>query len=313
MPHITRAAAQPPVRLKRHKTADIIRRAGTPYLFIAPFMVIFFIFTVLPVAISICLSFTYFNILEPPRFVGWNNYINLFLADDVFVTAVKNTFIMAAITGPVGYIASFVFAWLINELRPKLRALMVVVFYAPTLAGNAYVIWGSMFSGDAYGYVNGFLMKLGFINEPIQWMQDSSYVMGVVLLVILWMSLGTSFLAFIAGLQGIDDSQFEAACIDGMKNRWQELYYITLPNMKPMLLFGAVMAITQSFAISDVTVQLAGFPSVDYAVHTVVNHLSDYGNLRFEMGYACAIATILFIVMILTNKLVQRLLRNVGR
>ena len=313
MPPIPRAAAQPPVRLKRHKTADIIRRAGTPYLFIAPFMVIFFIFTVLPVAISICLSFTYFNILEPPRFVGWNNYINLFLADDVFVTAVKNTFIMAAITGPVGYIASFVFAWLINELRPKLRALMVVVFYAPTLAGNAYVIWGSMFSGDAYGYVNGFLMKLGFINEPIQWMQDSSYVMGVVLLVILWMSLGTSFLAFIAGLQGIDDSQFEAACIDGMKNRWQELYYITLPNMKPMLLFGAVMAITQSFAISDVTVQLAGFPSVDYAVHTVVNHLSDYGNLRFEMGYACAIATILFIVMILTNKLVQRLLRNVGR
>ena len=190
---------------------------------------------------------------------------------------------------------------------------MVVVFYAPTLAGNAYVIWGSMFSGDAYGYVNGFLMKLGFINEPIQWMQDSSYVMGVVLLVILWMSLGTSFLAFIAGLQGIDDSQFEAACIDGMKNRWQELYYITLPNMKPMLLFGAVMAITQSFAISDVTVQLAGFPSVDYAVHTVVNHLSDYVNLRFEMVYACAIATILFIVMILTNKLVQRLLRNVGR
>jgi multiple sugar transport system permease protein len=156
-------------------------------------------------------------------------------------------------------------------------------------------------------------MKLGIINEPIQWLKDPEYMMSVIMIVILWMSLGTGFLAFVAGLQGIEKSQYEAAIVDGVKNRWQELWYITLPNMKPMLMFGAVMAITNSFAVGDVTAALAGLPSTDYAAHTVVNHLVDYGTIRFEMGYASAIATVLFIVMVGCNRIVQNLLRKLGR
>ncbi len=288
------------------------KRSKTCYLFLLPYAVIFTLFYIVPVVMSICLSFTYYNVLETPRFVGLSNYIDLFLADDVFLTSVTNTFAIAAITGPLGYLASFLFAWFINELPRYIRAFAVLIFYAPTISGQVYLIWAIMFSGDAYGYVNSFLMKLGFINAPILWLTDPKYMMPVILLVILWMSLGTGFLSFVAGLQGVDQSQYEAGYVDGIKNRWHELWYITLPNMKPMLMFGAVMAITQSFGVCEVTMALAGFPSTDYAARTVVTHLFDYGSVRFEMGYASAIATVLFITMILCNKLIQSLLRKVG-
>lgn len=288
------------------------KKQKTCYLFLAPYAVLFVLFYIVPVIMSIVLSFTYYNVLEPPKFVGLQNYINLILADDVFLIAVKNTFLIAAITGPVGYLAAFLFAWFINELPRYLRAFAVMVFYAPTISGQVYLIWSIMFSGDAYGYVNAFLIKLGILNEPVLWLTDPQYMMPVLLVVILWMSLGTGFLSFVAGLQGVDKSQYEAGYVDGIKNRWQELWYITLPNMKPMLLFGAVMAITQAFGVADVTMALAGFPSTDYAARTVVTHLIDYGSVRFEMGYASAIATILFVTMILCNKAVQAMLRRVG-
>lgn len=288
------------------------KRSKNCYLFLLPYAIIFTLFNVVPVVMSICYSFTYYNVLEEPEFIGLQNYINLFLADDVFMTSVTNTFLIAAITGPIGYLASFLFAWFINELPRYIRAFAVLIFYAPTISGQVYLIWAIMFSGDAYGYINAFLMKLNLINEPILWLTDPDYMMPVILLVILWMSLGTGFLSFVAGLQGVDQAQFEAGYVDGIKNRWQELWHITLPNMKPMLMFGAVMAITQSFGVCEVTMALAGFPSTDYAARTVVTHLYDYGSVRFEMGYASAIATVLFVVMILCNKAIQSLLRKVG-
>lgn len=302
-------------QIKKRKAVTMwkeMKKAKTYYLFLAPYAILFLLFYIVPVITSICLSFTYYNVLEPARFIGLQNYINLILADDVFLTAVKNTFLIAAITGPIGYLAAFLFAWFINELPRYLKAVAVVIFYAPTISGQVYLIWAIMFSGDAYGYINGFLIKLGIINQPILWLTDPKYMMPVLLVVILWMSLGTGFLSFVAGLQGVDKSQYEAGYVDGIRNRWQELWYITLPSMKPMLLFGAVMAITQSFGVADVTMALAGFPSTDYAARTVVTHLIDYGSVRFEMGYASAIATILFITMILCNKLIQAMLRRVG-
>jgi len=282
------------------------------YLFLAPYAIVFILFYVAPLVISVFYSFTYFNILEPPKFIGLRNYINLLLGDDVFLIAMKNTFIMAAITGPIGYIAAFLFAWFINELPRYIRAFVTLVFYAPSISGAVYMIWAIIFSGDAYGYINGLLMNLGILDQPILWLTDPKYMMPVMLVVILWMSLGAGFLAFIAGLSTIDVSLYEAGLVDGITNRWQELWYITLPNMKGMLMFGAVMAVTQSFGVADVTQQLAGFPSTDYAVHTVVNHLVDYGAIRFEMGYASAIATILFFTMIICNAVIQKLLKRVG-
>jgi multiple sugar transport system permease protein len=302
---------------EKRKTAFVrllkeIARNRVCYIFLAPYAIVFALFFIAPLVVSVFYSFTYFNILEPPKFIGLRNYINLLLGDDVFVKAMKNTFIMAAITGPIGYIMAFLFAWFINELPRYIRALVTLIFYAPSISGSVYMIWMIIFSGDAYGYMNGLLMNLGILNEPKLWLTDPKYMMPVILVVILWMSLGAGFLAFIAGLSTIDVTLYEAGLVDGIRNRWQELWYITLPNMKGMLMFGAVMAITQSFNVADVTMQLAGFPSTDYAVHTVVNHLFDYGAIRFEMGYASAIATLLFLTMILCNTLVQKMLRRVG-
>ncbi len=288
------------------------KRMKVCYGFIAPYAVLFFTFVILPMLTSIWYSFTYYNILEPARFIGLSNYVNLILQDEIFLTAVKNTFVIAVITGPLGYMLSFVFAWFINELPRWLRAIAVVVFYAPSIAGNAYQIFGIIFRGDAYGYLNAFLTDWGFIDAPILWLTNPDYILPVCIIVILWMSMGTGFLSFVAGLQGIDKALYEAGYVDGIRNRWQELYFITLPSMKPMLMFGAVMAITQAFGVCDVTMALAGFPSTDYAARTVVTHLFDYGYSRFEMGYASAIATLLFLVMILCNKLIQSALRKVG-
>lgn len=288
------------------------KRSKNCYLFLAPYEILFTMFFIFPVVASIFYSFTYYNILEAPRFIGLQNYIALILEDDIFLTSIKNTFMIAIVTGPLGYVLSFLFAWLINELPRWIRSIAVIVFYAPSIAGNCYVIFSVFFRGDAYGYVNAFLIDLGIINAPILWLINPDYMLPICMLVILWMSLGTGFLSFVAGLQGVDRSQFEAGYMDGIKNRWQELWFITLPNMKPMLMFGAVMSITQAFGVCDVTMALCGYPSTDYAARTIVTHLFDYGFSRFEMGYACAIATVLFLIMILCNKAIQSLLSRVG-
>ncbi|MBS5794338.1 MAG: carbohydrate ABC transporter permease [Lachnospirales bacterium] len=282
------------------------------YILLAPFTVIFLIFNLFPVLVAIALSFTSFNMLEAPDFIGLANYIKLLAYDDVFLIAVKNTLLLAFITGPVSYLMCFIFAWLINELPAKPRAFLTLIFYAPSISGNVYLIWKIIFSSDMYGFVNAWLIKLGIITQPILWFEKAEYILPILIIVQLWLSLGVSFLAFIAGLQTVDKSLYEAGAVDGIKNRWQELWYITLPSMKPQLMFGAVMQITNSLSISAISLELVGFPSVDYAGHTILTHLHDYGNIRFEMGYASAIATILFFIMLISNIIVQKILRKVG-
>ena len=303
------------ITLRKHNARVAVKKAKISkmcYAFLAPYAILFTLFFIAPVIISVFFSFTYYNVLEAPRFIGLDNYINLILQDDIFLIGIKNTLMIAIITGPLGYIMSFLFAWLINELPRWVRSVAVIVFYAPSIAGNCYVIFSVFFRGDAYGYVNSILMELGFIDAPILWFINPTYMLPICMVVILWMSLGQGLLSFVAGLQGVDRSMYEAGYMDGIKNRWQELWYITLPSMKPMLMFGAIMAITQAFNVCDVTMQLCGYPSTDYAARTIVTHLVDYGSTRFEMGYACAIATILFLMMYLCNKAIQSLLRRVG-
>ena len=283
------------------------------YAFIAPYYLIFLTFTIVPVFVSFFLSFTSFNMIEAPVWIAMDNYARLFLDDDIFILAIQNTLIFAAVTGPVSYILSFLVAWFINELSPKLRALVTLVFYAPNIAGSVYMIWQVAFSGDSYGWVNGTLLDLGLIDTPILFFQNATYVMPLCIVVALWTSLGTAFLSFIAGLQTVDRALYEAGAVDGVKNRWQELWYITLPYMKPQMMFGAIMAITGSFGFGGIVDALAGNPSVDYCAWTIMHHLNDYGGARFETGYASAIATLLFLLMIGSNALVKKLLSKVGQ
>ena len=278
------------------------------YAMLLPFMSLFIIFTVVPVVMSLPMGFTNFNMIETPKFVGLSNFYTLFLNDDVFLIAVRNTLIFAIFTGPFSYILSFILAWLINEMNAFLKTFFTFVFYAPSMTTSVYVTWQLILSGDSYGYLNAVLIDLGILNEPAQWLTDTNYILTVVIIVQLWMSMGAGFLAIRAGFQNIDKSMYEAGAIEGIKNRWQELFYITIPSMGPQLLFAAVIQISASFTVGVVGQNLVGLPSTDYAAHTIMNHATDYGNIRYEMGYASAICFVLFAAMLLANKGINWLL-----
>ena len=280
------------------------------YVLLAPFFTLFCVFMLIPVLAAVLLSFTDFNMVQTPNIVGLSNYVRIFIDDEIFMIALKNTLIYAVITGPVGFLISFVVAWLINEMPRAVRTGVTLLMYAPTLAGNVYFVWQYLFSSDSAGFLNNLLIQFGVITDPITWLTDAKYNFGVTLIVIIWLSFGTGFLSFVAGLQALDPSYYEAAALDGLRNRWQELYYVTLPQMGPQLLFGAVMQISSAFAVGYHNKALTGFPSTGYSTHTILLHSLDYADNRYELGYSSAISVVLFLMMILSWVLIQKALKK---
>lgn len=284
------------------------RRYGAGYLMLAPFAILFTLFIILPVVAAFVLSFTDYNMFDRFNFVGFKNYELLIMDDDIFWTAMKNTLVFALIVGPIGYFLSFFAAWVLDQL--KFRNAFALAFYAPSITSGVAMsaVWLYVFSGDRYGLINNALISMGTIEDPILWTQDPKYILAVIIIISIWMSMGTGFLVFLAGLQNVDTTLYEAGAIDGIKSRWQELKYLTLPQIKPQLMFGAITAVTNSFGVFDVAVSVSGLPSPNYAGHTVVAHLYDYAFIRFQMGYSSAIATILFILTFVLGKGLMRAL-----
>ena len=270
----------------------------------------FITFKLIPVLSAVVLGFTDFNMVQIPHFVGLANYARLLFSDDIFMISFKNTMVFAVITGPIAYILSFVLAWLINNFGRKTRSLLTFFIYSPVLAGNMMFIWSYIFASDRRGFLNSMLLKLNVISSPVTWLTDTKYNFAIVAIVTVWMSFGVGFLSFVAGLQSLDPVYYEAASIDGLKNRWQELLYVTFPQMGPQLLFGAVNSIAGAFAIGSIPAALTGNPSTDYSTHTIMLHMSDYSGVRYELGYASAIAVVLFTLMLLTWVIVNRVLRQ---
>ena len=297
---------------KLRDTWSLMRKKKHCYVFLAPFMIIFILFMVVPVGAALVLGFFHYSMLQAPVFNGVTNYINMLFFDDVFRKAFMNTLTIAIVVGPVGFLGSMIFAWMLNEMTRTWRVIFVLLLYAPNISLIAYLVWVYILSGDQYGYINSFLLSFGLVQQPVQFTTDPAYMMAFAILFSCWASLGANFLGFVAGLQGIDKSLYEAASVDGVRNRWQELWYITLPSVKPQLLFGSLIAITYAFNIGPLTQNLFGNPSTDYTVYTVINQINDYAMYRFDMGYACALATVLFIVMVGVNQLMQVVLRKVG-
>ena len=280
------------------------------YAFMAPFFLLFFLFTILPVFIAFFESFTNYNMLQSMRFVGISNYRLLFLDDDIFLIALKNTFVFAFITAPICFFLSFFIAWVINQL--KFRTGFALFFYAPSIMSSVAisVVWLYFFSGDRYGLINNLLINAGFISTPIQWTLDADYIMTVIVLVQIFTGMGTNFLVFLAGLQNLSKELSEAGMIDGIGNKWEELRYIIFPQVKPQLLFGAINGIAGAFGVFDIAVSVAGLPSPNYAGHTIASHLYDYAFIRFQMGYASAIAVVLFVISFTFGRIVMRVLRS---
>jgi len=312
MPTATPAATPPPSRNPQEpsKFMRFVKQNYIGYLFLLPFLVLFAVFVVAPVFVAIFISFTNYNMLQPASFVGINNYRLLFLDDEVFLIALQNTLMFALVVGPVGYIMSFMAAWVINQL--KFRNVFALAFYAPSItsATAISIMWLYVFSGDRFGFLNNWLIRLNLITTPIQWTTNPDHIMQVVIFVAIWMSMGTGFLVFLAGLQNINKEYYEAGSLDGIRTGFQELYYLTLPMMKPQLLFGAITSIVSSFAVFDIAVSIAGMPSPNYAAHTIVAHLFDYAFIRFQMGYASSIAVVLFLITFILGRVVFRLLKS---
>ena len=276
---------------------------------LAPFMILFILFTVIPVVMSLPIGFTDFDMVQKPEFVGLSNFRTLFLSDKVFISSIRVTIVFALLTGPVSYVLCFLLEWFIDGMTKRLKTFFTLIFYIPSLA-SVYTVWQLIFSGDMNGYLNAFLIDLGIINSPVQWLTDGRYVLAVTIIVQLWISLGAGFLAIRAGFQNIDPALYEAGAIEGIRNRWQELIYIVIPSMVPQLLFAAVMQIVGSFTAGTVAQNLVGFPSTENKAHTIMPHAYDYGWVRYEMGYASAICMILFVVMFVLNRLISKGLKK---
>lgn len=277
------------------------------YLFIAPFVLTFFVFIVIPVIVANALAFFSFNAISPPKFVGWDNFLAIFTQDRIFLQyAVPNTFKFAIIVGPLGYLLSFYLAWLIHQLPKRLRDYFTIAIYTPSLsAGVAMsVVWLVIFSGDRVGYLNQFLLSVGWIDTPVLWLQEPGYFMNIMIIISLWSSMGVGFLAMLAGLQTVNEELYEAGAIDGISNRLQEIVYITIPAIKPQMLFGAVMAVVGTLKAGAIGTMLAGSPiTPQYAGHLMTNHIDDFAFIRYELGYASALSVLLLVIVYGSSKL----------
>lgn len=286
-------------------------KEGGAYGFVFPYAILFIIFIVIPVVVAALLSFTYFDTIQFPKFIGLRNYITLLTEDEVFMKYVlPNTIEFAVIVGPGGYMLSFLLAWMLAQLTRGPRTILALILYSPSMtsAVTMAVVWQTFFSGDQNGYLNSFLLNLGVIQAPIQWLQSPQYLMPIMIVVTLWSSMGVGFLAMLAGILEINPELYEAAAIDGMSSRWQEIFYITIPSMKPQMLFGAVMAIVGTFQAGAIGVTLSGAnPTPQYAGQLIVNHIEDFGFLRYEMGYAAAISVVLLLMVLLFSRLANRM------
>jgi len=288
-----------------------LNKEGSAYAFLSPYGLLFIIFIVVPVLAAVGLSFTFFDTIQPPQFIGLRNYISLITQDDTFMKYVlPNTIQFAVIVGPGGYALAFLLAWVLAQLPKLPRTVFALILYSPSMtAGVAMaVVWKTLFSGDQTGYLNSFLMGLGFIREPIQWLQSPQYLMTIMIVVTLWSSMGIGFLAMLAGILEINPELYEAAALDGLKSRWQEIFFVTIPSMKPQMLFGAVMSIVGTFQAGAIGVTLSGSnPTPQYAGQLIVNHIEDYGFLRYEMGYAAAVSVVLLLMVLFFSRVSNRL------
>lgn len=284
------------------------------YVMLIPFMGLFALFTLVPIGASMVLSFFDYDMISTPIFVGLQNYMHMVTEDKTIFIVLKNTLIFSVIVGPLSYILALLLAWLINEFSHTVRTIFAFIFYTPALVGgSAYVIWQNLFSGDSYGYMNNILLSVGLITEPIIWFKDTSYNMIIVIIVQLWMSMGVTFLANLSGLQNVDAELYEAGAIDGIRSRWHELWYVTLPSMKSILFFSAVMQIQSSFSVGPVITALAGYPSVNNSVDTLVSYISDVGSVQYEMGYAAALSVVLFGMMAIFRVVVGKVMNLLGK
>jgi multiple sugar transport system permease protein len=291
--------------MRSKKTVDL----SIPLL-LAPYVTLFMFFIAFPVVLAVILSFTYFNTVQFPTFNGISNYVAIITQDEVFMKNVlPNTVIFSLIVGPIGYVLQFMLAWTLAQITKVPRTIFALVFYSPsmTVGTTIAVIWKVVFAGDQFGYLNSILLRMNIIDAPIAWLQTPEYILPVMIIVSLWSSMGVGFLAMLSGVLNVDPELYEAAYLDGVKNRFQEIIHVTVPSMRPQMLFGAIMSLVTTFSAGAIGVELTGSnPTPSNAGQTVINHINDYGFARYEMGYSAALSVVLLLMILGASKLANK-------
>jgi multiple sugar transport system permease protein len=279
-----------------------------------PFIVLFLLFIIIPTVVAFVLSFTDFNSIQSPNWVGAENYINILTNDDVFAGhALPNTIKFAIIVGVFGYILSFVLAWILAQVPRVPRTIMAAMLYLPSMTGPTMMqnVWQIIFAGDKVGYLNALLLKLDIIQTPIIWLSDSNYIMTIMIVVSLWSCMGIGFLSMLAGILNVNRELYEAAHIDGVSNRLQEVIYVTIPAIKPHMMFGAIMSIVNAFQNANIGVQLSGAnPTPGYGGQLLITHADEHAFVRYEMGYSAAISVIVLIIIWVISQLSKKVFKD---
>jgi multiple sugar transport system permease protein len=284
-------------RTNMKETWRLMRKNWSAYLFLSPWFIVFLIFTVFSLGFSFYLSFHKWNIMEPAKpFVGLDNYIRLF-QDPKFYGALKNTLLFTGFGVPLGLASGLLVALLLNT-KVKMQGLFRTLFYIPVITPLVVsaVIWKWLYQGD-YGLLNYYLLKLGIIQEKLLWLADPNLAMPALIIMGVWGGTGGVMVLYLAGMQSIPEELYDAAKVDGA-NGFQRLRYITVPLLAPTtfyLLITGVIGSFQSFA--HIYIMTNGGP---LRRTTVIGfYLYEKGFRQFEMGYASAMAYVLFALILL--------------
>lgn len=278
-----------------------LRKMMPGYLFILPAVLLISVFVFLPIIASLFLSFTQYNVLQPPKWVGLNNYYRLIFEDPLFWIAVRNTVLYVAGTVPVCVMISLLLAVWVDSVKIRfMKYLFRTVYFLPTITAIVAisVVWKWLYAGGTYGLINFVLMKLGI--PPVDWLTNPHTTLPAIMVMSIWGGVGYNFIIFLAGLQGIPRTIYEAAEIDGASG-FRNFWHITLPLLRPAIVFVVLMSVIGSFQVFDqVYILTQGTEYVGGVLHsalTIVTYLYERGFERFEMGYASAIAYMLFFLV----------------
>lgn len=272
-----------------------LNKQKVSYLFIALPAVLFFVFQLAPVFISFLWSFTRYDVIHPPVFVGLDNYKNILFNDPLFWKAIGNTLVYVVGVVPIGICFSLILAVAIDQ-KIKFKNFFKSIFFLPTVTAivAVSVIWKWLYAGEKYGLLNYLIMKLGF--QPIDWLASPAWTMPSIMIMSIWAGVGYNMILFLAGLQTIPHVMYEAAEIDGA-GFWKKFFHVTLPLLKPTIVFVTMMSFIFSFQVFEqvyiMTGGQGGIGGVLNSALTIVAYLYDKGFQKFQMGYASALAYII--------------------
>jgi multiple sugar transport system permease protein len=282
------------------------------YLFIALPAILFFIFQLAPVFISFFWSFTQYDVVHAPKFVGLANYRNILFNDPLFWKAIRNTILYVIGVVPIGVCLSLILAVAIDQ-KIKFKNFFKSIFFLPTITAivAVSVIWKWLYAGEKYGLFNYILLKLGF--QPIDWLASPTWTLPSIIIMSIWAGIGYNMILFLAGLQSIPDVMYEAAEIDGA-GFWTKFFNVTIPLLKPTIVFVSIMSFIFSFQVFEqvyiMTGGQGGIGGVLNSALTIVAYLYDMGFQKFQMGYASALAYIIFLLIFVLTMVNNRLMRS---